>query len=202
MIKVGLTGGYASGKTLVASELERFGCHVIYADRLGHAALEPGGAAYRPAIEVFGEQILNSDASIDRKKLASIVFGDPALLAKLEALVHPAVMQLEDDMLREFSAADPRGIGVVEAAILIEAGRAKAYDRIIVTSCEPETQISRGMKRDQVTRAEALSRVRKQMPVSEKVKVADYVINTDGEKAATLQQVAAVYADLKQLAES
>lgn len=95
MLKVGLTGGYATGKSLVAAELERLGCHLIYADKLGHAVLSPDGAAYHPALEVFGREILGPGGTIDRKKLASIVFGSPRLLEKLTALVHPAVFALK-----------------------------------------------------------------------------------------------------------
>lgn len=202
MIKVGLTGGYASGKTFVASELERLGCHLIYADRLGHAALEPGGAAYEAVLGVFGPSILNHDGELDRKKLASIVFEDPDLLTQLEGIVHPTVFQLEQQILASYSESDPTGITVVEAAILIEAGRSDIYDRLIVTVCSLETQIARAMRRDGVTREEALSRIRKQMPLEAKKAFADYVIDTDAEKQATLLKVRELYDELKKVAEN
>src|SRR5256885_12876891 len=142
MLEVGLTGGYASGKSLVAAELERLGCHVVYADKLGHAVLAPDGAAYLPAIDLFGQEILAPDASIDRKKLAAIVFASPDLLEKLAALVHPAVFALEEKMLGDFAARYPRGITVIEAAILIEAGRHTFFDRLILTAWSVETQIA------------------------------------------------------------
>jgi len=200
MLKVGLTGGYATGKSLVAAELERLGCHLIYADKLGHAALSPEGAAYQPAITIFGREILSSDDTIDRKKLASIVFGSPELLEKLTALVHPAVFALEEKMLAEFAARDPQGIAVIEAAILVEAGRHTFFDKLLLTACSVETQIARGMKRDALTREQVIARLEKQMPFEEKERFADYVIDTDGPKEATLRHVDAVFQELRKLA--
>lgn len=200
MIKVGLTGGYATGKTFVATELERSGCHVIHADRLGHAVLEPNSEAYNPVIAEFGREILSSDGTIDRKKLASIVFMDPARLQILNSLVHPAVFRLEEQMLNDFERDDPNGIVVIEAAILIEAGRAEFFDRLIVTTCSLETQIARGMGRDKLSREQVMARIERQMPQEEKTRYADYVIDTSGPKSETIQQVRGVYEDLKGLA--
>lgn len=200
MMRVGLTGGYASGKTFVAAQLDRLGCHLIQADRLGHAVLEPEGEAYRPVIEKFGRDILGDDGTIDRKKLASIVFMDAEQLKALNGLVHPAVFYLEEQMLKNFEHVDPEGIAVIEAAILIETGRYKECDRLIVTSCSLETQIARGMTRDQLSREEVLARINRQMPLEEKLKYADYVIETSGSKAATIDQVQHVHQELKGLA--
>jgi dephospho-CoA kinase len=202
MLKVGLTGGYASGKSLVAAELERLGCHVIYADKLGHAVLAPEGAAYLPAVDLFGPEIVSPDATIDRKKLASIVFASPHLLEKLTALVHPAVFALEEKMLGDFAIQYPRGIAVIEAAILIEAGRHTLFDRLILTACSVETQIARGMKRDLLTREQVIARVEKQMPLEQKKAFAHYVISSDGPKQATLWQVETVFRDLEKLVEA
>lgn len=202
MIKVGLTGGYATGKTFVAHELERLGCHVIHADRLGHTVLEPGGEAYEPVIRAFGSDILMSDGTVDRKKLASIVFTDPLRLQALNSLVHPPVFRLEEQMLRAFEQTDPRGLAVIEAAILIEAGRHTLFDRLIVTTCSLETQIARGMARDKITREQVLARLERQMPLEEKTRYANYIIETNGPKAATIKQVRRVYEELKGLAVS
>jgi dephospho-CoA kinase len=202
MLKVGLTGGYASGKSLVAAELERLGCHVIYADKLGHAVLAPEGAAYLPAVDLFGPEIVSPDATIDRKKLASIVFASPHLLEKLTALVHPAVFALEEKMLGDFAIQYPRGIAVIEAAILIEAGRHTLFDRLILTACSVETQIARGMKRDLLTREQVIARVEKQMPLEQKKAFAHYVISSDGPKQATLWQVETVFRDLEKLVDA
>ncbi len=201
MIKVGLTGGYASGKSFVAAEFERLGCRLIYADRLGHAVLQPGGGAYRPAVEQFGPDILDPSGRIDRKKLAAIVFASPELLERLNSFVHPAVFRLEEDLLAGFAAENPRGIAMLEAAILIETGRYAALDRLILTACSSETQIARGIKRDGMTREQVLARISRQMPLAEKKKYADYVIDTDGPKETTVRQVETVYRDLHQFAE-
>ena len=201
MIKVGLTGGYATGKSFVAGEFERLGCHLIYADRLGHAVIEPGGDAYRPTVEAFGQQILTADGLIDRKKLASIAFSSPDLLQRLNSFVHPAVFRLEEEMLDRFAKEDPGGIAMIEAAILIETGRYLVFDRLILTACSTETQIARATRRDHVSRDEVLARLSRQMPFEEKKRYAHYVIDTDGPKDATLRQIVPVYEDLKQLAE-
>ena len=168
MLKVGLTGGYATGKSFVARELERLGCHVIYADELGHQALSPGGEAFEPVIAEFGPAALDNKGRIDRKKLAALVFGDAARLATLSNIVHPAVFHLEEKLLNEIAAADPRAIVVLEAAILIEAKRTDAFDRIILTACDEEVQIARAMKRDNATREQAVARLANQMPLAEK----------------------------------
>ena len=201
MIKVGLTGGYATGKSFVAVEFERLGCHVIYADRLGHAVMEPGGDAYRPVVETFGPEILAADRSIDRKRLASIVFSSPELLQRLNDFIHPAVFRLEEELLSGFAKEDPRGIAMIEAAILIETGRYSVFDRLILTACSMETQIARATRRDHVTREDVLARLSRQMPLEEKKRYAHYVIDTDGPKEATLRQILPVYENLKQLAE-
>jgi dephospho-CoA kinase len=201
MLKVGLTGGYATGKSLVAKELERLGCHLIYADELGHQVLQPDGEAYSGAVETFGREILNADGRIDRKRLGEIVFASPELLQKLSALVHPAVIRLEERLLEEFQRQDPHGIAVVEAAILIETGRYAVFDRVILTSCDEETQIARAMKRDRATREQVLARLGKQLSLDEKQRHAHYVVHTGGPKEETARQVERVYRELKEFAE-
>jgi dephospho-CoA kinase len=200
MLKVGLTGGYATGKTLVARELERLGAHLIYADELGHQVLLPDGEAYAATVEAFGRNILNSDGTIDRKKLGEIAFTSPAALEKLSGLVHPAVIRREERLLQEFQKQDPHGIAVVEAAILIETGRDAAFDRIILTSCDEETQLARAMKRDHATHEEVLARVAKQLPLQEKERHAHYIVDTSGPKEETAREVQRVYRELKELA--
>lgn len=201
MLRVGLTGGYATGKTLVAAELERLGCLVIYADKLGHQVLQPGGEAFEPAVRAFGPDILNASGTIHRKKLASLVFDSPELLEKLASFVHPAVFRLEQQILEKFAAEYPRGIAVLEAAILIETGHYARFDRLILTSCDEEKQIARGMKRDGLTREQVRARIANQMPADEKKRYADYVIDTNGPKEETAPQVRAIFGELKQLAE-
>ena len=202
MLKVGLTGGYASGKSFVAAELERRGCLVIYADQVGHQVLEKTGEAYEPTVKAFGPGILEADGSIDRKKLATTVFASPELLNALSSFVHPAVLRLEQQMLDAWEMQHPDGVAVIEAAILIETGRYTAFDRIILVACDPETQIARGMKRDHLTREEVVARLARQMPLAEKKKYANYIINTDDTKQETVQQVDEVFRDLNALAKT
>ncbi|MBV9760384.1 MAG: dephospho-CoA kinase [Acidobacteriaceae bacterium] len=202
MLKVGLTGGYASGKSFVAAELERLGCFVLRADLIGHAVLEPGGAAYSPTLHAFGPAILAPDHAIDRKKLASVVFENPELLEKLNSFVHPAVIAREDQMIEEYKTRNPQGVAIVEAAILIETGRDRMFDRIILTACDRETQIARGVKRDHLTREQVLARLARQLPLEEKKRHAHYVIDTSGEKQDTLCQVKVIFEALERLAHS
>lgn len=200
MIKLGLTGGYATGKSFVAEEFERLGCHVVYADKLGHEVLQPGGEAYAPAVELFGPSILNGNGTIDRRKLAGVVFQSDESLERLTAIVHPAVFRLEERLLAQYEAADPEGIAIVEAAILIETGRYKLFDRLILVVCDPEIQIARAMKRDSVTREQVLARLGRQLPLEAKLKYADYVVDTSGSKAETASNVREIYRTLRQSA--
>jgi dephospho-CoA kinase len=200
MVKVGLTGGYASGKSFVAAELARLGCFLIYADELGHRVLMPGGDAYQPVIQTFGPAIVSEDGTIDRKKLGAIVFSSPELLKSLTDFVHPAVFHLEEELLGEAGRKDPHAIAVIEAAILIETGRFKVFDRLILTACSEETQIARAMARDGLSRETVKARIDKQLPLEEKKKYADYVVETDGTKEDTVRQVTTVFRELEKLA--
>jgi dephospho-CoA kinase len=199
MLRVGLTGGLASGKSFVAEQLAALGCFVIHADKLGHDALLPGGEAYGPAVAEFGRDILDAGGLINRRRLAAIVFNDPDRLSRLSAIVHPAVSERIRLLLENFSRAEPGGIAVVEAAILIETGAYKSYDRLIVAVCTEQEQLERAMRRDGLTREEALARLRRQLPLSEKVKYADYVIDTSGAKERTIEQTRAVYESLRSI---
>jgi dephospho-CoA kinase len=197
MLHIGLTGGMASGKSFVGRALRDLGCFLIQADQLGHQVIEPGGEAYDGVLALFGKEILNTDGRIDRRRLATFVFADPEQLAKLNALVHPPVKLRERDLADEFAREHPDGIAVTEAAILVETGSYKDYDRLIVAVCRPEQQIERSMERDGVSREEVLNRLSRQMPLEEKVKYADFIIDTSGSKENTLQQVRTVYESLR-----
>jgi dephospho-CoA kinase len=201
MLKVGLTGGLASGKSAVGRALADLGCLVIRNDELGHQVIEPDGPAYAGTVREFGSGILDPDGRINRRKLAALVFHDPARLAKLNALVHPPVFARMRQMLDEYAAAHPRGIAVVEAAIMIETGSYREYAKLIVAVCSREQQIERAMARDGNTREEVLDRLSRQMPLEEKIKYADYVIDTSGTKENTLAQVRATHASLVALTE-
>ena len=206
MLRVGLTGGLASGKSFVGRTLAGFGCHVINNDDLGHAVMLPGAEAYDGIVHEFGAAILNPDGTVDRRKLAAAVFGDavdnPERLAALNALVHPPVRARTRAELDAFAQAHPDGIAVVEAAILVETGSFRKYDKLIVAVCGEEQQIERAMARDGLTREEVVNRLSRQMPLAEKIRYADYVIDTSGTKENTIAQTKAVYESLVRLKKS
>ena len=200
MLKVGLTGGYASGKSFVGDALVDLGCHLIRADELGHEVLLPGNEAYEPVLREFGRGILGKDGKIDRRRLAAEVFGKPERLEVLNRLVHPPVFRREEEWMAEVNRRDPQGIALVEAAILIETGSHRRFDRLIVVVCREEQQIERAMKRDGLSRDEVLARLERQLPLEEKKKLADYVIDTSGPKNETLVRTREVYDSLRSLA--
>jgi dephospho-CoA kinase len=199
MLRVGLTGGLATGKSFVGKTLESLGCHLIVADQLGHQVLAPGGEAYEPVVQAFGPGVLAEDGTIDRKKLAADVFDHPDRLALLSSLVHPHVIRREEEWMAKVAAEDPHGIAVVEAAILIETGSYRRFDKLILTVCEDWQQIERAVSRGGMTEEEARKRLQRQMPLSEKRKYADYVIDTSGSKESTVEQVRVVYHSLRSM---
>ncbi|HLY16972.1 MAG TPA: dephospho-CoA kinase [Bryobacteraceae bacterium] len=199
MLKVGLTGGLACGKSFVGEALADLGCHLLCADQLGHEVLLPGGEAYEPVVREFGPGILGENGVIDRRALAAQAFADPQRLALLNSFVHPPVMRKEEEWLARVTAQDPRAIAVVEAAILIETGSYNRFDKLIVVVCEEEQQVLRSIKRDGATREDVLARLRRQMPLAEKRRYADFVINTSGTKEETLRQTRAVYESLRRI---
>jgi dephospho-CoA kinase len=199
MLRVGLTGGLASGKSFVGRALADLGCHVIQADRLGHEVLLPGGEAYQGVVDEFGSGILDADGRIDRRKLSALVWDQPERLEALNRLVHPPVIACEERMIAGFARTAPQAIVVVEAAILVETGRYKDFDRLIVVVCNRDQQIARALERGYYGRDEVLARLDRQLPLKEKLRVADYVIDTSGAKENTLEQVRVVYGSLRSL---
>jgi dephospho-CoA kinase len=199
MLKVGLTGGIACGKTFVGEEFARLGCLLIQADEIGHAVLRRGGEAYATVVDEFGKEILADDGEIDRKALAARVFGAPERLATLNSLVHPSVFRREDRLIAEFAAREPHGIAVVEAAILIETGSYRRFDRMVLVTCPEEMQVERAMRRAGAVETDVRARIRRQMPLEEKRKFAHFVINASGEKEDTLRQTRAVYEALRSI---
>jgi dephospho-CoA kinase len=186
MFTAGLTGGLGSGKSFIGKALAEHGCHLIEADELGHEVLQPGGAAYDAVLREFG--------TVDRKVLARQVFSHPDRLAVLNAIVHPAVEQYR----QELAAALPDGILIYAAAILIEIGSYKNFDCLILAYCTREQQIERAMHRPGATMEDVLARLDRQMPLEEKRKYADYIIDTSGMKESTLGQITEVYNCLRQ----
>jgi dephospho-CoA kinase len=199
MLKVGLTGGLACGKSFVGEELAKLGCLLIQADELGHAVLAPGGEAYDQVVQEFGGGILNAAGEIDRKALAAQVFGAPDRLARLSSMVHPPVVRREDELIADYARRRPDGIAVVEAAILIETGSYRRFDRMILVTCAEEQQVERAMRRQGAVLEDVRARLRRQMPLAEKQKYADFVIDTSGDKDNTLHQTRVVYDALRRI---
>ena len=204
MLRVGLTGGIATGKTTVVAMLRDLGCHVLEADKIAHQMIEPGGPAYDEVVREFGRGILTSDGLVDRQKLGAIVFANPKLLARLNAIVHPPVLEEQSRQLAAIEKADPHAIAVVEAALLIEAGFDKMLEFLVVTWCTPEQQLARLTQQDAgrgtgrgLTVEEARQRIAAQMPVEEKRRRADEVIDCSGTLEHTRAQVIALFAKLK-----
>lgn len=197
MLKVGLTGGLATGKSLVGEVLAGLGCHLIKADELGHEVLLPGAEAYDAVVKEFGRGILDQNGFIDRRVLAGEVFSKPERLAVLNSLVHPPVIAREESLLAGIQLRDPGGIAVVEAAILIECGSYKRFDKVILAVCDEQQQLDRAVLRGGIDREEAKARIRRQMPLSEKRKYADYIIDTSGTKEDTFRRTREVYNSLR-----
>jgi dephospho-CoA kinase len=200
MLRVGLTGGIATGKSSVAAILRELGCHLLEADRIAHGMIEPGGAAYGDVVREFGRGILMPDGHVDRRKLGEIVFADPARLARLDAIVHPLVLAEQDRQLAVIERAKPHAIAVVEAALLIEAaGFTDKLDCLVVTWCTPGQQLARLTHPNAgrgLTIEQARQRIAAQMPLEEKRRMADEVIDCSGTLEHTRQQTVALYAKL------
>jgi dephospho-CoA kinase len=197
MLKVGLTGSIAVGKTFVVSVFRELGCATFDADQIAHSVMEPGREAYEDIVREFGREVLAQDGSIDRKKLGAIVFRDSERRQRLNELVHPRVIIEQNRLLAEAERADPDRIAIIDAALMIESGGYKRFDKLIVVFCDKETQIERLMKRNGLTREEAAVRVAAQMSSEEKRRYADLEIDTSGTHDETRARVVAVYEKLK-----
>jgi dephospho-CoA kinase len=200
MLRVGLTGGIASGKSTVGRMFVELGCHLLDSDHLTHQLLEPGQAVHDGVVREFGHQILAQDGTIDRRILGEIVFKDSEARQRLNSLVHPAVIQRQKEWLDEMKAKDPDGIAIVDAALMIEVGTYKSYDKIVVVTCRPEIQKQRLLERSALTNEQIDARIRAQMPLTEKVKYADFVIDNSGDLPNTRRQAQAVNSRLRELA--
>jgi dephospho-CoA kinase len=183
MLRVGLTGGLACGKTTVALILASHGAHVNYADQLARELMDPGKPVYDDVVKHFGADILEPDGTINRKKLADKAFGG-GRVHELNALVHPAVIKRETEWMEEVGAFEPGAIVVIEAALILEAGLGNRFDKIVVVTCSPEQRVQRFAARAKMgleeARLEVERRMAAQLPDEEKVKVADFVIENRG----------------------
>jgi dephospho-CoA kinase len=198
---VALTGGIACGKSVVADLLRAKGCYIDSADAAAHALMLPGSDAWRGIVDHFGQAVLRPDRTIDRSRLGAIVFADAAERAFLDALVHPLVLRRIEDLIAEVGRGGRHRIFVSEAALVFESGFAARFDKIVVVDCPEESQVARLEARDGLGRDEALRRIRSQMPGQDKVRRADYVIDTSGSPAETVEQTERVYAMLVRDAE-
>jgi dephospho-CoA kinase len=202
MLRVGLTGGIATGKSTVVAMLRELGCQVLEADKIAHRMIEPGAAAYDEVVREFGRGILQPDGRVDRPKLGAIVFADPKRLARLNAIVHPPTLAAQDRELAAIEQAQPHAIAVVEAALLVEAGYDKKLDCLVVTWCTPEQQIARlteaGVGRG-LTLQQARQRIAAQMPVDEKRRLADEEIDCSGTLEQTRERVLALFAKFQKM---
>jgi dephospho-CoA kinase len=198
MLRVGLTGGIATGKSTVGAMFIDLGCRLLDSDEVAHKLLQPGQAVHAAVVREFGTRILAPDGTIDRRVLGNIVFKeDDHARAKLNELMHPAIIHRQQEWFRETEAQQPDGIAIVDAALMIEVGTYKNYEKLIVVTCSPEVQKQRLRSRSRLSEDQIEARIRSQMPLEEKVRYADFVIDNSGSLAATRKQVNAVYWGLR-----
>ncbi|HEX6650081.1 MAG TPA: dephospho-CoA kinase [Pyrinomonadaceae bacterium] len=199
MLRVGLTGSIGVGKSYVASLFAELGCHVLDADQTAREVVLPGTPGLNAVTQAFGEDILNPDGTLNRKQLGALVFADEAQRQRLNHILHPFIIARQDEILKGWEAEDPRGIGIVDAALMIESGGYRRFDKLIVVHCLPEVQLERLMLRDKLSRDEAQRRIDSQMPQEEKQRFADYLIDTSDGFELTREQTIKVHKDLLRL---
>jgi dephospho-CoA kinase len=205
LLKLGLTGGIASGKSVVGEMFVKRGAHLIQSDAVAHALMDPGRPVYEEVVRRFGREILNPDGTVNRSRLAEAAFGTPGgsppRVEELNEIVHPAVIARENEWLQEIGRRDPNAIAIVEAALILEAGAASRFDRLIVVTCHPDQRILRFAQRlgisEDAARAEVTRRMAAQISDEEKIKAADFVIDNSGSLDETERQVQRVFAALR-----
>jgi dephospho-CoA kinase len=222
MLKVGLTGAIASGKSVVGEMFVALGAHLVQADRIAHSLMQPGEAVYNEVVRHFGRDILNPDGSINRSKLAELAFGanpvssnsgtaspgnatpvssKPARVEELNRIVHPAVLRSQKEWMDEIGGHNPQAVAIVEAALILEAGAAKQFDRLIVVKCNEEQRIARFAARQKLNlaaaRKEVTRRMAAQLPEAEKIKAANHVIDNSATLDQTRAQVREVWETLR-----
>jgi len=214
MLKVGLTGGIACGKTTVGEMFVALGAHLVQADRIAHQLMLPGQPVYNEVVRHFGGAILNPDGSVNRQKLAEAAFGPSApeegglataphlsRIQELNRIVHPAVIRSQEEWMEEIGRQDAQAVAIVEAALIIEAGAAKSFDHLIVVTCTDEQRAARFAARQKLdletARKEVARRMAAQLPEAEKIKVADSVIDNSGSLETTREQVRQIWQKLR-----
>jgi len=201
VLKVGLTGGIASGKSVVGTMFAKLGVSVVQADIIAHDLMQPGKSVYTEVVRHFGSEILNPYSTINRPKLAETAFGSASRTEELNRIVHPAVIQKQDEWMNEIGQRSPDAIAMVEAALILEAGAAARFNRLIVVTCTPEQRIDRWANKLRVDRATAEAEVKRrmaaQLPDSEKIKAADYLVDNSGSLEDTRKQVERIFTHLE-----
>lgn len=198
MLKVGLTGGLACGKTTVARMFEARGAHITFADEIAHKLLEPGTEVHERVVATFGREILHENGSISRPKLADLAFK--GRIQELNAIVHPAVIRAQEEWMEDVGRREPHAIAIVEAALMIEAGAHKHFDKLIAVTCTVEQKVARLAARMNISpdaaRAEVERRMKAQLPDDKKADIADYVIDNSGGLAEVEAEVGKVWREL------
>jgi dephospho-CoA kinase len=202
VLKVGLTGGIAAGKSVVGEMFAALGTQVIQADEIAHQLMQPGDAVYQEVVAHFGAGILDRGGTVNRARLAELAFGSkPSRVQELNQIVHPAVICRQEEWMKQVAERDPHAIALVEAALILEADMAKSLDRLIVVTCRPEQRIERWARRlnvdEETARREVTRRMAAQLPDGEKIKAADFVVDNSGSLDETRRQVKEIYAHLK-----
>jgi dephospho-CoA kinase len=206
VLKVGLTGGIAAGKSVVGEMFAALGAHVIQADKISHQLLQPGAAVYQEVVSHFGSEILNPDGSVNRGRLAELTFGDgPSRVQELNQIVHPAVIRRQQEWMARVRERNSHAVAIVEAALILEASMGENLDRLVVVTCRPEQRVERWARRrkvdEEAARLEVARRMAAQLPDEEKIKAADYLIDNSGSLDETRRQVEEVYGKLRREAE-
>ncbi len=196
MLVVGLTGGIASGKSVVSKTLKEFGLPIIDADLIAREIVRPNEVSYKNIVDHFGKGILNPDQTINRRKMAKIVFGDAKERERLNSILHPRIVEKIKRRIEDFKKREEK-IVILDAALLVEAGELSLADKLIVVNTRPKIQIKRLVQRDHLTKKEARERIATQMPLSEKVKLADYVIDNSGSVTKTVKRTKELYHKLQ-----
>jgi dephospho-CoA kinase len=197
MLKVGLTGSIAVGKTFVLNVLRELGARTIDADAIAREVVEPDTAGLKAVVEEFGAGILKPEGALDRAKLGGIVFADEAKRQKLNSILHPFIIARQDEILQAWESETPDAIAVVDAALMIESGGYQRFDKLVIVHCRPEIQLKRLRKRDDLALEEAERRIASQMPQEDKKRYADYLIDTSDGFESAREQTAAVWQRLQ-----
>ncbi|HEY8413934.1 MAG TPA: dephospho-CoA kinase [Pyrinomonadaceae bacterium] len=194
---MGLTGSIAVGKSFVASIFVELGCHVVDADHTAREVVRPRSPGLQAVVNAFGPEILNPDGTLNRQALGALVFADEKKRQQLNYLLHPFIIARQDEILREWEKEDPNGIGIVEAALMIESGGYKRFDKLIVVHCRPEVQLERLLLRSGLSRDAAQRRIDSQMSQEEKKQFADFLIDTSDGFELTRNRTIEVYKKLQ-----